>query len=460
MFDKSKVKKIHFIVIGGIGMSGMAELLLKSGYLISGSDIKENDRTIFLSSLGVEVFIGHNAQNINDSDLIVYSSAVKIDNIEILEGKKRGTLVIKRAEMLAELIRLKPVSIGVSGTHGKTTTCSLIGSILFYAEKDPTLAVGGIVKSFNTNAISGKGDIILVEADEYDKSFLSLSPTIAIINNIELEHLDCYEDIDDLRKSFKYFANNIPFYGFVAINLDDKNLEKIKNDIKRPLVTYSIDGKANYVAKNISFNKNNASFDLYVHDKFVDTIFINIPGKHNVYNVLCAISVCYELDIEIDIIKNALINFKGVKRRFDIKYKDDQYIYIDDYAHHPTEVSATLKSVLEGWQNKKIISIFQPHLFSRTQMFCDEFADSLYCSDTVILLDIFGGREAPIENVSSKLIFDKLSDLGHNNVVLCDKKDLVRELDKIIEPNSMIITMGAGDVFKYGKEIIKILTEK
>ena len=460
MFDKSKVKKIHFIGIGGIGMSGMAELLFKSGYVITGSDIKENDRTMFLSSLGIKIYIGHEAENISDADLIVYSSAVKIDNIEILEGRNAGVLVIKRAEMLAELIRLKPVSIGISGTHGKTTTCSLIGSILFYAEKDPTLAVGGIVKSFNTNAISGKGDIILVEADEYDKSFLSLSPTIAAINNIELEHLDCYDDIDDLMKSFKYFANNIPFYGFVSINLDDPNLSKIKNDIKRPIITYSIDGKANYVAKNISFNKNNASFDLYVKSRFVDTIFINIPGKHNVYNALCAISVCSELDIEIDIIKNALINFKGVKRRFDIKYKDDKYIYIDDYAHHPTEVLATLNSVAQGWKDKKIVSIFQPHLYSRTKMFCNEFAESLIGSDTIILLDIFGGRESPIKNVSSKLIFDKLSILGHNNVILCNKDKLVEELDRIVVPNSMIITMGAGDVFTYGEEIVKILSEK
>ena len=386
MFNNSKIKKIHFIGIGGIGMSGMAELLVKSGYTVSGSDIKENDRTKFLSSIGLEIFINHKPENITDSDLIVYSSAVKIENVEIEEAKNRGLPVFKRAEMLAELIRLKSTSIGVSGTHGKTTTCSLIGSILFYAEKDPTLAVGGIVKSFNTNAVSGKGDIILVEADEYDKSFLSLSPTISAINNIELEHLDCYDDIDDLKKSFKYFANSIPFYGFVALNMDDINVKSIVSEIKRPLITYALNSKADYVAKNIVFNKNNTSFDLYVRDKLVDTIFINIPGEHNVYNTLCAISVCRELDIDISIIKNALINFKGVKRRFDIKYKDDEYIYIDDYAHHPTEVLATLKSVCQGWKNKRIISIFQPHLFSRTKIFYKEFANSLLSSDYVILL--------------------------------------------------------------------------
>ena len=211
--------------------------------------------------------------------------------------------------MLAELIRLKPISIGVSGTHGKTTTCSLIGSILFYAEKDPTLAVGGIVKSFNTNAISGKGDISLVEADEYDRSFLSLSPTICVVNNIELEHLDCYSDIDDLINSFKKFVNGIPFYGFAMVNIDDNNIQSIITKIKRPLISYGIDHKADYHAKNINFNKNNTSFDLYVRGKMIDTIYINIPGKHNIYNTLCAIGLCQELDIDIEIIKNALINF-------------------------------------------------------------------------------------------------------------------------------------------------------
>ena len=459
MFDKSKIKKIHFIGIGGIGMSGMAELLVKSGYCVSGSDLKENDRTHFLSSIGLDIFIGHKSKNISNADLIVYSSAVNFQNIEIKAAQKKGIPIIKRAEMLAELIRLKPISIGVSGTHGKTTTCSLIGSILFYAEKDPTLAVGGIVKSFNTNAISGKGDIILVEADEYDKSFLSLSPTISVVNNIELEHLDCYDDINDLKNAFKYFVNSIPFYGFAMMNIDDKNIKSIITDIKRPVISYGIKTRADYIAKNISFNKNNSRFDLYVKGELIDTIYINIPGEHNVYNTLCAIGVCWELDIDIKNIKNALINFKGVKRRFDIKYKDDQYIYIDDYAHHPTEVSATLKSVSQGWKNKKIISIFQPHLYSRTKVFYKEFAQSLYRSDSIILLDIYGGREKPSKGVTSKLIFDELSRLGHKNTIVTDNVSLIQELKKVVRPNSMILTMGAGDVFMHGEKIIKILSE-
>ena len=459
MFNKSKIKKIHFIGIGGIGMSGMAELLAKSGYSLTGSDLKENDRTRFLSSIGLDIFIGHNIENISDADLVVYSSAVDTENIEIKAAQRKGVPIIKRAEMLAELIRLKPISIGVSGTHGKTTICSLIGSILFYAEKDPTLAVGGIVKSFNTNAVSGKGDIILVEADEYDKSFLSLFPTISVVNNIELEHLDCYEGIEDLKESFKSFVNNIPFYGFAVINTDDNNVNSIINNIKRPLISYGINGKADYRAKNISFNKNNSNFDLYVKNKKIDTIYMNIPGLHNVYNALCAIGLCRELGIDIEIIKNALINFKGVKRRFDIKYKDDQYIYIDDYAHHPTEVSATLNSVCQGWDDKNILSIFQPHLYSRTKMLYKEFAKSLLKSNSVILLNIYGSREKPDKDVSSKLILDELIRLGHKDAMIVDDSDLIDKLKNKIKPNSIVITMGAGNIFMHGDRIVRLLSK-
>ena len=460
MFDKSKIKKIHFIGIGGIGMSGMAELLTRSGYSITGSDLKENDRTNFLSSIGLDIFIGDDPGNITNSDLIVYSSAVDFENIEIQEAQKKGLPIIKRAEMLAELIRLKPISIGVSGTHGKTTTCSLIGSILFYAEKDPTLAVGGIVKSFNTNAISGKGDIILVEADEYDRSFLSLSPTICVVNNIELEHLDCYSDIDDLINSFKKFVNGIPFYGFAMVNIDDNNIQSIIPKIKRPLISYGIDHKADYHAKNINFNKNNTSFDLYVRGKMIDTIYINIPGKHNIYNTLCAIGLCQELDIDIEIIKNALINFKGVKRRFDIRYKDDQYIYIDDYAHHPTEVSATINSVVQGWESKKIISIFQPHLYSRTKIFCKDFAKALFQSDVVILMNIYGAREEAIKGVSSQLIIDELKKMGHKNVVISEDDNLIDKLKDKIDSDSIVLTMGAGNIFMHSHKIIEFLSNE
>ena len=459
MLKFGKIKKIHFIGIGGIGMSGMAELLARTGYNISGSDLVDNDRTKFLKSIGLKIYLGHDKNNIVNANLVVFSSAVNKNNPEIKAAKKLGIPIIRRAEMLAELVRVKPLSIGVSGTHGKTTTCSLIGSILHNAKKDPTIVIGGIVKSFGTNAISGKGDIIVVEADEYDKTFLSLKPVISIINNIEEEHLDCYENFTDLKNAFKNFANNIPFYGFMLVNSDDLNITEMINNAKRPFVSYGIDKNANYNARNIQFNQNNSTFDLFHNNKKIDTIKVSIPGKHNIYNSLCAISLCLEIGVDIKDIKKSLIEFKGVKRRFDIKYNDSNNIYIDDYAHHPTEVKATIDAAKNGWPNKKITSIFQPHLYSRTNYFFKDFANALSYSDNVILLDIYGAREEKIKGVSSNLIYEQMINNGYKNCVTCNSENLLNELNKISKENQMIITMSAGDLWKKGEDIIKYLSK-
>ena len=456
MLNIGKTKRIHFIGIGGIGMSGMAELLASSGYIITGSDLESNDRVEFLSSINIDINIGHSKKNIDNADLVVFSSAVDMDNIEIKEAKSNGIPVMRRAEMLAELVRLKPISIGVSGTHGKTTSCSMVGSILHYAKKDPTIVVGGIVKSFNTNAVSGSGDIIVVEADEYDKTFLSLSPTISIVNNIEEEHLDCYDNLDDLKQSFIDFSMNIPFYGLSIMNIDNENVASIAKDINRPIIKYSIYNDSDYSAKNIKYLNNTTNFNLYVKGDRVDNITLKIPGEHNVYNSLCAISVCLELGIKLKFIKKALKEFHGVKRRFDIKFQNENYIYIDDYAHHPTEIDVTLNAIKSGWEEKKFTAIFQPHLYSRTKEFYKDFAKALFKSDEIILMEIYGARERPIKGVSSKIILDELIKMGHSNCCIAKGPNVV---DSIKNDNQIIITMGAGNIWSQSDGIIKYLSQ-
>ena len=459
MLGVGKIRNIHFSGIGGIGMSGMAELLYRTGYSISGSDLEQNDRTIFLAKLGLKLFIGHNESNVLGANLVVFSSAVDYQNIEIKKAKELGIPIMRRAEMLAELVRIKPLSIGVSGTHGKTTTCSLIGSILYNAKKDPTIVIGGIVKEFDTNAISGKGDIIVVEADEYDKTFLSLHPVISIINNIEEEHLDCYKDFSDLKNAFQQFANNIPFYGFLLANSDDTAVSSIVSGINKPIIKYGLGKKADYSAQNISFLNHESKFDLYHHDKKIDSIELIIPGLHNIYNSLCAISLCLELGVSIDVIKKSLKEFEGVKRRFDIKYNKNGNLYIDDYAHHPTEIKTTIEAAKRGWPNKKIISVFQPHLYSRTKSFFKDFANALLDSDQIILLEIYGAREQKIEGVSSQLIQKAIIEKGHKNCEVVKSDKLIERLKDICKDNQIVITMGAGDLWRKGDDIIKNLYE-
>ena len=459
MLGVGKIKNIHFVGVGGIGMSGMAELLYRTGYFISGSDLEQNERTKFLSNLGLDISIGHKENNVINASLVVFSSAVKEDNIEIKRARDLEIPVMRRAEMLAELVRIKPLSIGVSGTHGKTTTCSLIGSILHRAKKEPTIVIGGIVKEFDTNAISGKGEVIVVEADEYDKTFLSLHPVISIINNIEEEHLDCYRDFSDLKNSFQQFANNIPFYGFVLANSDDSGVSEIISNINRPVIKYGLDKEADYNARNITFLNNNSKFDLYHKNKKIDTIELIIPGRHNIYNSLCAISLCLELGVDIKIIKASLKEFKGVKRRFDIKYNNKGNLYIDDYAHHPTEIKTTIDAAKKGWPDKKIVSVFQPHLYSRTKSFYKDFAKALFDSDQVVLLDIYGARESKIDGVSSSLIKDEIISSGNKNCIIVDSDKLVKKLKEIYQDNQIIITMGAGDLWRKGEDIVKNIYE-
>ena len=455
-----KANQIHFVGIGGIGMSGIAELLLNLNFKISGSDLKRSQNVKRLESKGVNVSINHKAENVKDADVVVYSSAVKLDNIELITAHKNDIPVIRRAEMLAELIKLKQTSIAIGGTHGKTTTSSMVGMILEESGFDPTLVVGGLVSNLNSNVKLGHGDIIVVEADEYDRSFLALNPTIAIVTNLEMEHTDCYANLDDLESSFLQFLNSVPFYGEVILCADSPSLLKLSKKIKKPIVTYGTSIDADFRAVNISFKKNISKYSLLHRDSELGEVVVNAPGMHNILNSLAAMTLGLELNISFDILKNGIENYNGVRRRFDIKENNSNIIVVDDYAHHPTEVKATIDAAISGW-DKEIIVVFQPHLFSRTRDFYKEFAESLYKSNFILITEIYPAREEPLKGINSKLILDELKNLGHKNTFhIKDLSKLNQILDEFNLDNHMVITMGAGDIWRYNENYNNHLNEK
>ncbi len=452
-----KVKNIHFTGIGGIGMSGIAELLHNLGFKITGSDINASENVRRLESIGIEVSIGHKSENVKDADALVYSSAVPLDNPEITSADKISIPIIRRAEMLGELINLKQTSIAIGGTHGKTTTSSMIGMILEKSGYDPTLVVGGLVSNLNSNVKLGSGETIVVEADEFDRSFLALKPTIAVVTNLEMEHTDCYKNLNDIEDAFLQFCKSVPFYGSVILCADSSSLIKIKPQIKKPVKTYGLSEIADYRAINIEHSKNKSKYTLVHKNNKLGTININVPGKHNVLNSLAAIALGLEIDMPIEKLKKGINSYMGVRRRFEIKKNKKDIIVIDDYAHHPTEVEATISAAKNGW-NKKIISVFQPHLFTRTRDFFKDFAVSLYNSDIIIICDIYPAREKPIDGINSQLILDELKNLGHKNIIyLKDLEKLNDLLDTIVQTGDMVITMGAGNIWRYSDKYNKHL---
>ena len=444
-----KTNHIHFVGIGGIGMSGMAELLHKLGFIISGSDQNSSERTESLQTMGLHISEGHSGKNVNGADVVVYSSAVQRDNPEILAAENKQVPVIRRAEMLAELLKVKPTSIAIAGTHGKTTTCSMLGEILTTADFHPTMVIGGIVNKFQSNTISGSGDVIVVEADEFDRSFLTLRPTMGLITNLDLEHLDCYENLEDLQMAFTQFANAVPFYGKVGVCIDNHNAASIIPNIKRPVVTFGVHEDAEIQASNLQFENNHSTFTLSIHGEPRGELTVHVPGEHNVKNALGAAVLALELDTPFDKIQAGLDQYTGVRRRFDIKYTTDKNIMIvDDYAHHPSEVSATLKAAKTGWNNR-IIAIFQPHLFTRTRDFYHDFAEAFLQADILIVTDIYEAREKPIPGITAQIISDEAERLGHKHVeLIADQANIPTRLKEIVQANDMIITMGAGNIWR------------
>lgn len=451
-----RTNHIHMVGIGGIGMSGMAEILLHRGYKVSGSDQSESETTDRLKELGATIYVGHSAANINNADVVVYTSAVKaVDNEETREAIAQQIPVIKRSEMLAELMRMK-YGIGIAGTHGKTTTTSMTGHVIQDGQFDPTIIVGGRVHSFDkTNAVVGKGDIIIVEADEYDRTFLKLTPNIAVITNIEAEHLDIYSDLNDVKHAFTEFANKVPFYGAVIVCLDDPEVRSILPDIERRVITYGYNPQAMIRAVKVSHETFISKFTVVSDEKTYGSINLKAPGDHNVKNALAAISVGIELGIPFERIKSGLERFEGVFRRFQIKLNSDQIIVIDDYAHHPTEVQATIQAARNGWPDRRIIAVFQPHLYSRTQQMYKEFGLSFFNAEVLIITEIYPSREKPIEGVSGKMIADTAKNYGHKDVhYLADKASLPNHLQEIIKDGDIVITMGAGDIYKYNQNFV------
>ena len=451
------VKKLHFVGIGGIGMSGIAELLLNLGFNITGSDINDSAVIKNLKNKGAEVAQGHAANNVTDADVLVYSSAVQEDNPEVIAAQKKGIPVIRRAEMLGELIALKETSVGVAGTHGKTSTSSMVGTMLSQAKLDPTLVVGGLVRNIDTNSLLGAGDIIVVEADEFDRSFLSLQPTIAIITNIELEHTDCYEDLDDLQNAFTQFANASPFYGAVIIGNQSPAAAAIMANIKRPVITFGLSNASDFYAEDIIQHEIETTFTVFHKSANLGVIHLQVPGEHNVQNALAAIALGVEMNIPFHDIAAGLESYRGVRRRFDIKGESGNVMVVDDYAHHPTEVRATLTAARNGWK-RRIIAVFQPHLYTRTQAFYKDFAIALMESDILVVTDVFPAREEPIEGVNGKMVADFAQKSGHRSIYYIETLDkLEKTLDNFRQPGDMIITIGAGNIWRYAESYMNHL---
>jgi len=452
------VKKIHFVGIGGIGMSGIAELLLNLDYEITGSDMHDSDIIQNLIKKGAIIHTGkHDAKHICDCEVLVYSSAIRETNPEFIAAKKKGIPVIRRAEMLGELIAVKETSIAVSGTHGKTSTSSMIGSVMNESEHDPTLVVGGLVQTLDTNSLLGLGDMIIVEADEFDRSFLALRPTIAIVTNIELEHTDCYTNLEDLQAAFVQFCNSVPFYGGVIMCIDSPGVQDIISEIYRPLTTYGLSDKADFQAKNVKFKNSKATYTVYHKNKKLGKIELNVPGMHNVLNSLATVANAKEMDIPIDIIQKGLAAYQGVRRRFEIKGVINDIMVVDDYAHHPTEVVATLNAAKDGW-DRRIIAVFQPHLYTRTRDFYRDFAEAFLESDILIVTDIYPAREDKIEGIDGELVVKAAKDLGHEKVhYMPNLYDMNKTLDIISSPGDMIIGIGAGTIWRYIEDYTKHL---
>ena len=456
----SSIRKLHFVGIGGIGMSGIAEILSAEGFAVTGSDRAASENTDRLKSLGISVLIGHDASNLApDVDALVYSSAVGSDNPEVAEAHRRKIPVIRRAEMLAEVMRLK-YGIGIAGTHGKTTTTSMVSLVLMEGGIDPTVIVGGRLRGLaGSNARLGRGEFIVVEADEFDRSFLSITPTIAVLTTLETDHLDCYRDLDDIKSAFIQFAGKVPFYGFVVLCLDEPALQDIMPKIKKKIVTYGLNGQADLQAVDIVHRLNLTRFTVLRDGKELGEIELQIPGDHNVQNALAATAVGLELHVPFSKVKTGIEKFTGVFRRWEVKAELDGITVIDDYAHHPTEIRATLAGAKAGWR-RRTVCVFQPHLYSRTRDFYDEFGRAFFNADVLIVTDVYPAREEPIQGVTGELIANAAKEFGHKQVhYVPEKKDVPDYLMTITRPGDMVITMGAGDIWKFGEQFISLRKE-
>ncbi len=454
-----RIRDVHFVGIGGVGMSGIAEILLSLGFRVSGSDLRSSETTQRLAALGAKIWIGHHSDHLERADVVVVSSAVSSDNPEVLAAQERRIAVIPRAEMLAELMRMQ-TSIAVAGMHGKTTTTSMIAWILANGGYDPTVIIGGKVDSLGGGARLGQGELLVAEADESDRSFLKLFPTIAVVTNMDREHLDCYASIREIRAAFLEFINRIPFYGYAILCLDDPEVQTIIPEVNKRFLTYGLSSQAAFRAAKPRLQGHSSSFQVFKEDLMLGEVRLPMPGLHNVVNALAAICVADIFEIPFELIGKALDSFPGVQRRFTVRGNAAGVTVIDDYGHHPTEIKAVLQAAIQIAQ-KRIAVLFQPHRYTRTQALFEDFLTAFNNSDLLYVMDIYPASEKPIEGVSAEALCRGIRSRGHKACRYLPSREKIPEaIARELQAGDILITMGAGDVTKLGPQIIAALEAK
>jgi UDP-N-acetylmuramate--alanine ligase len=452
---------IHFVGIGGIGMSGIAELLLNLGHQVSGSDIQESEITRRLETLGATVFYSHQPEQVAGADVVVISSAINSDNPEVMAANKDYHVpVIRRAEMLAELMRLK-YAVLVAGAHGKTTTTSMVGTVMAEGGLDPTVVIGGRLNAWGTNAKLGQGDFVVAEADESDGTFLLYSPTISLVTNIDTEHLDFYKDLDEIKETFLDFINQVPFYGLNILCLEDENIQSLLPRIKKRLVTYGFSAQADFQARDMTFDGLSGSYRAYYRGEEMGKVILSIPGGHNVLNSLAAVAVGHELKIPFSAICRGLQEMTGVERRFQIKGEVRGITIIDDYGHHPTEIKAVLKTIAQSFPERRRFVLFQPHRYTRTEALFDDFTTAFYQSDVLFVTDIYAASEPPIPGVHAEKLVTSIQEHGHTNISYIPKQiNLVELLLEETREGDVFLTLGAGNIYQTGEALLEKLKER
>jgi len=454
-----RLKHIHMIGIGGTGMSGIAEVLLNLGYKVSGTDLQTNEVTLRLAQLGAKVFKGHRADRVHGADVAVISSAVKEANVEVQEARLLKIPVIPRAEMLAELMRMK-YGIAVAGSHGKTTTTSMIALVLEYGGFDPTIIVGGRLNTIGANAKLGAGDFIVAEADESDRSFLYLSPFIAVLTNIDDEHLDQYQNVEEIKKTFANFANKVPFYCPIILCLDDPNLQSLIPQLERRLITYGFSSQADIFARDHAFSGFRSSSMLYCKGKKLGGLKLQVPGKHNISNAMAAVAAGLDLDMPPKLILKALEDYTGIGRRFEMKKEVNGIMVVEDYGHHPTEIKATLDAAKRGWQ-RRLVVLFQPHRYTRLSLLMDSFATAFNQADVLIVTEIYPAGETPIAGVNGRALYEAVRQFGHKNVHFePNLKKIPSLVRRLARQGDIVLAQGAGNITRVVPEIIAVLEEK
>ncbi len=445
------VRHLHFVGIGGAGMCGLAELLHGEGLTVSGCDLAESETIQRLRALGIAVTVGHDSDHVRGTDVLIYSSAVPPSNPEVLAAQAQGVPVIRRAEMLGEVSRIK-WSVAVAGTHGKTTTTSLTGAVLTRAGLDPTVIVGGRVHALGAHARLGRSEYLVCEADEYDRSFLALHPALAVITTVEAEHLDCYGTVEALEDAFVTFANRVPFFGAVVACLDDPGVRRLVPRVSRRVLTYGCSPQAHVHARVPAFSPAGAVARVAIGGQEAGELVVPLPGRHALLNALAAVAVADELAIPYATSAAAIAGFSGVARRFEHKGERDGVVLVDDYAHHPTEVAATLQAARQVYPEARLVAVFQPHLYTRTERFAGAFGEALLGADVVLLVPIYPAREQPIPGVTHELVALAARRLGHRQVRTAGSfEDALAQLPGLLRPGDVLLTLGAGNVVRLGE---------